>query len=50
MMYAPMLPDELTRAIVLVIRDEINLLRAQHGLPARTVAQLRAAVRGILGS
>jgi hypothetical protein len=42
--------EDLLRAVVLVLRDEINLLRAQHGLPARTVAQLRAAVRAKLGS
>lgn len=31
-------------AIVLVIRDEINLLRQEHGLPARTGQQILDAV------
>ena len=33
------------RAALLVVMDEINLLRAQHGLSARTAAQLVAAVK-----
>ena len=46
--------DELTqartilRAFAEVVLDEINLLRAQHSLPARTLAQLRTAVRSKL--
>ena len=37
--------DKLLKAFALVVLDEINLLRAEAGLPARTGAQLRAAVR-----
>lgn len=33
------------RALALVMLDEINLLRAAAGLPARTAAQLKTAVR-----
>ena len=36
---------QLTRAIMLAILAEINLLRAAVRLPARTAAQLKAAVR-----
>jgi len=32
-------------AFALVTLDEINLLRAQHGLAARTAAQLLSAVK-----
>ena len=41
--------ENLTRAVVLVIKDEINLLRAQHAFAPRTNAQLRAAIRNKLG-
>ena len=34
------------KALALTVLDEINTLRAQASLPARTVAQLRAAVEG----
>lgn len=34
------------KAVVLVLRDEINILRAAAGLSARTVAQLRNAING----
>ena len=37
--------DKLLRALTLVVMDEVNILRAQHGLGARTVAQLKAALR-----
>lgn len=37
--------ERLLRAVALVILDEINTLRQQHGLPARTAAQLRTAIR-----
>jgi hypothetical protein len=40
---------KILRAFSLVMLDEINLLRDQHALPARTVAQLKAAVRAKLG-
>jgi len=40
---------KILRAFSLVMLDEINLLRQQHALPDRTVAQLKAAVRTKLG-
>lgn len=38
----------ITRAFAEVVLDEINILRAQHSLPARTLTQLHNAVRGKL--
>lgn len=38
----------LSRAFAEVVLDEINLLRAQHSLPPRTLSQLRNAVRSKL--
>ena len=35
----------LLRAFAEVVLDELNNLRAQHGLAARTMAQLRTAIR-----
>ena len=32
------------RALADVIRDEINILRDKHSLPARTLAQLKTAI------
>jgi len=40
---------KILRAFSLVMLDEINILRQQHALPDRTVAQLKAAVRAKLG-
>lgn len=37
--------DPLLKAFALVVLDEINLLRTQAGLPARSVAQLKNAVK-----
>jgi len=34
-----------TRALALTVLDEINTLRAQHGLAARTAVQLRNAIQ-----
>ena len=34
----------LLRAFAEVVKDEINILRGQHGLAARTLAQLRTAI------
>jgi hypothetical protein len=42
--------EDVLRAFMLVVMDEINLLRGQHALADRTVAQLRSAIRGKLGS
>lgn len=42
------LPLGLIKAVFLVMLDEFNLLRAEHGLAARTVAQLKNALRGKL--
>ena len=36
-------------AAMLVIMDEINILRANDSLPARTTAQLKAAIKAKLG-
>ena len=38
------------RAFALVVLDEINTLRAQHSLAARTTAQMKTAIRNKLGS
>jgi hypothetical protein len=38
----------LLRALVELVRREINTLRAQHSLADRTAAQVRAALEGIL--
>lgn len=40
--------QQILRAVVLTIIDEINVLRAQHSLPPRTPAQARTAVRNKL--
>ena len=40
--------DEAIKAFALVVLDEINLLRAEHSLPARTAQQLRDAVKAKL--
>lgn len=36
--------DLLIRALAIVVKDELNILRVQHGLAARTDAQLKAAI------
>ena len=41
--------ESLLRAHTLAVLDEINELRDKHGLPARTAAQFKTAVRGKLG-
>ena len=42
--------DDVLRAFALTVLDEINTLRAQRSLPARTMAQLKTAVRDKLGN
>ena len=42
--------EDVLRAFMLVVLDQFNTLRALHGLPNATPAQLRNAVRGKLGS
>lgn len=37
--------ERLLRALVELLLGEFNTLRAQHGLPARTLAQVRAALK-----
>ena len=37
--------ESYTRAFALVVLDEINALRSEHGLNARTPAQLKTALR-----
>lgn len=38
------------RAFMLVVLDEVNILRTQAGLATRTVNQLRTAIRNKLGT
>ena len=40
--------QSIMKAFAEVLVDEINLLRAEHALAARTLAQLKTAVRGKL--
>ena len=40
--------DSTLKAFALVVLSEINLLRANAGLPERTMAQLKAAVKAKL--
>lgn len=42
--------EDILRAVVQVTMDEINILRVAGGLPARTLAQLRTAIRSKLGT
>ena len=42
--------ESLIRATAVVVRDEINLLRTEHGLPLRTLAQVRSGIRSKLGA
>jgi len=44
------LTERILKAFALVVLDEINLLRAQHSLTARTATQLRTAVKNKLKS
>ena len=36
------------KAFVELIIDELNILRTQHGLPDRTMAQFKTAMKGII--
>ena len=40
--------ESYSRAFALIVMDEINILRGQHGLPLRTAAQLKNALRNRL--
>jgi len=42
--------EGIVRAFAQVMRDEINILRAYHGLNDRTLAQLKTAIRNKVGS
>jgi len=42
--------EDVIRAFALVVLDEINVLRAQHNLADRTIAQLKTAARSKLGT
>lgn len=44
------LVEDLLRGLALTILDEINVLRSQHSLAPRTLAQLKTAIRGKLGN
>lgn len=42
--------EGVVRAFAQVMMDEINILRAEHSLPDRTLAQLKTAIRNKVGS
>lgn len=42
--------ESVIRALALVLLDEVNLLRSQHGLNARTISQIKTAIRNKLGT
>ena len=42
--------ESVMRQLVKMIVSEINILRSQHGLADRTVAQVKAQLRGDLGT
>lgn len=42
-------PEEVHRAFMLLVLDQINELRADHGRPPFTVAQMRNAIKNKLG-
>ena len=42
--------EDVLRAFMLLVIDELNILRANDGLNARTAAQLKTAIRNKLGS
>ncbi len=42
--------ESITRAAMLVVLDEVNVLRAQHGLADRTAVQFKTAIRNKLGN
>ena len=42
--------ENILRSFMLIVLDELNILRGNDGLADRTVAQLRNAIRGKLGS
>jgi len=46
--YSKILDRRLLKAFAQVVMDEINILRAQHSLPARTWDQLTTAVKNKL--
>lgn len=45
-----MFGPKLVEAVVLVIKDEINLLRVEHGLPERTNQQIVDTIETKLGT
>jgi len=42
--------NDIIRALASVLVDELNILRTQHSLPNRTLAQLKTAIRNKLGT
>jgi len=42
--------EDVMRAFARVLLDEINILRTQHSLADRTIAQLKTAIRNKLGT
>lgn len=47
-LYTRLATKRVLKAFALVVLDEINILRGQHALAARTAAQLRTAVKAKL--
>jgi hypothetical protein len=41
---------DIMRAFALLVMDEFNILRAEHGLAPRTLAQLKTGLRNKLGT
>jgi hypothetical protein len=41
----PLDDERLIQALALTIMDEINILRAEHSLPDRTISQLKTAIK-----
>lgn len=42
--------ESIIRQVVILMVDEINILRAQHSLADRTLAQVKTQIRNALGS
>lgn len=47
---AKLLGDKCLHGILLAIKDEINLLRAEHSMTARTTAQVQTAIENNIDS
>ena len=49
-LYCDRFGPKVMEAVVLIIKDEINLLRAEHNLPERTNQQIIEAINNKLSS